>query len=338
MLAAGSGPLDFTFAGQRSRLVPLYTVRDTDLSQSADTALAPHPRASTHATGRQKLLGHLAMLLFTALVSGSYSIGGMAASHIGPGAINAMRFAFGVVVMATAVAVLTRGRIPAPRAAWRYLVLGALMAVFFITMFMALRLTDPVSTGAVFTLMPLMSAVFGYFFLGQVPRGIVIASLVFAGLGGNFDALLAFDLGRGEMIFFIGVVCHAAYAPLVRKLNDGREPLVAFTLWTLVATGLCVALYGVSEIVQTDWHSLPAIVWVAIVYLAIFTTAGTTFLVQYAAMRLPAAKVLAYTYLSPCYIILFEGLLGHGWASPGVALGASVTVLGLVVMAASRDS
>lgn len=315
------------------------------MSQSADTALDAKPRATTHATGRQKLLGHLAMLLFTALVSGSYSLGGMAASHIGPAAINAMRFVFGVVVMAAAVAVLTRGRIPAPRAPWRYLVLGALMAVFFITMFMALRLTDPVSTGAVFTLMPLMSAVFGYLFLGQVPRGIVVASLVFAGLGsiwvifgGNLDALLAFDLGRGEMIFFIGVVCHAAYAPLVRKLNDGREPLVAFTLWTLVATGLCIALYGVSEIAQTDWQSLPAIVWVAIVYLAIFTTAGTTFLVQYAAMRLPAAKVLAYTYLSPCYIILFEGLLGHGWASPSVALGALVTVLGLVVMAASRDS
>ena len=54
-------------------------------------------------------------------------------------------------------------------------------------------------------------------------------------------------------------------------------------------------------------------------------------------MRLPASKVLAYTYLTPCYIILFEGLLGHGWAGPSVAAGALVTVLGLVVLALSRD-
>lgn len=314
------------------------------MSHPAEAAAPARPSSAAHATGRQKLVGHLAMLLFSALVSGSYSLGAMAAPHVGPAAINVMRFAFGIVVMTAAVAMLTGGRIPRPRASWRYLVLGGLMAVFFITMFIALRLTDPVSTGAVFTLMPLMSALFGYFLLGQVPGGLVLASLVFAGLGsiwvifrGDIAALLAFDVGPGEMIFFVGVVCHAVYAPLVKKLNDGREPLVAFTLWTLVATGLCIALYGAREIATTDWASLPPVVWVAVGYLAVFTTAGTTFLVQFGAMRLPAAKVLAYTYLTPSFIILYEGLLGHGWASPTVLAGALVTVLGLVVMAAARD-
>ncbi|TKT80433.1 DMT family transporter [Aquamicrobium sp. LC103] len=284
------------------------------------------------------------MFAFSAFVAGSYSIGALATPHIGPAAVNAVRFLIGTTLMAVAAWILLKGRIPAPRAAWRFLVLGGLMAVFFVTMFVALRLTDPVSTGAVFTLMPLMSAFFGYLLLGQVPRGIAMASLVFACLGsiwvifnGDLDALLAFDVGEGEMIFFVGVVCHAVYAPLVKRLNRG-EPLVAFTLWSLLATGLCIALYGAREIMDTDWGSLPPIVWISVAYLAIFTTAGTTFLVQFAAMRLPAAKVLAYTYLTPCYIILFEGLLGHGWARPSVAAGAIVTVLGLLVLAFSRDA
>lgn len=313
------------------------------LSQLAEAAAPDRTSSGAFATGRQKLLGHLAMLLFAALVSGSYSVGAMAAPHIGPAAINALRFVFGIAVMAGVVLVMTRGRVPAPRAVWRYLLLGFLMAVFFVTMFTALRLTDPVSTGAVFTLMPLMAAFFGWLFLGQVPRGVAVASLVFAGLGsvwvifgGDIHALLAFDLGRGEAIFLIGCACHAAYAPLVKKFNRG-EPVPVYTLWTLVGTGLCIALYGVGEIRATDWMALPAIVWIAVAYLAVFTTAGTTFLVQYAALRLPAAKVLAYTYLTPCYIILFEGLLGHGWASPAVAAGALVTVLGLVVLALSHD-
>ena len=153
---------------------------------------------------------------------------------------------------------------------------------------------------------------------------------------GDIGALLAFDIGRGEAIFLIGCACHAAYAPLVKRFNRG-EPLVAFTLWSLIATGSWIALYGVREIAATDWTALPAVVWIAIGYLSVFTTAGTTFLVQFAAMRLPASKVLAYTYLTPCYIILFEGLLGHGWAGPSVAAGALVTVLGLVVLALSRD-
>ena len=314
------------------------------MSHNTDTVAPARRDLTTSAVGRQKLLGHLAMILFTALVSGSYSFGAMAAPHIAPGAINAMRFAFGIGVMAAVVALISRGSFPAPRAPWRYLLLGGLMAVFFITMFIALGLTDPVSTGAVFTLMPLMSAVFGYFLLGQVPRPIVVASLVFAGLGsiwvifgGDVDAILSFDLGRGEMIFLIGVVCHALYSPLVKKLNDGGEPLAAFTLYTMTGTGICIALYGWRDALETDWLALPAVVWLAIGYLAIFTSAGTTFLVQYGAMRLPAAKVMAYTYLSPCFIIVYEGLLGHGWPTATVVAGALVIVLGLIVMAMSRE-
>ena len=306
-------------------------------------ATAILPRASSFATGRQKLLGHLAMLLFAALVAGSFSFGALAAPHMGPAALNATRFLFGTTLMGIAALVLLKGRIPPPRAPWRYGVLGALMAVFFITMFVALQFTDPVSTGAVFTLMPLMSAFFGYFLLKQTPGGLVIASLVFAGLGalwvifrGELDAMLAFDVGRGELIFAVGVAGHAAYASLVRKFNRG-EPVIAFTLWTLLATGLCIALYGFGEIVSTDWAGLPAVVWWAILYLSVFTTAGTFFLLQFAALRLPASKVLAYNYLTPSFIILYEGLLGHGWASPVIAAGALVTVLGLVVLAFASD-
>lgn len=125
---------------------------------------------------------------------------------------------------------------------------------------------------------------------------------------------------------------------MVKKLNDGHEPLAAFTLWTLVGTGLCIAVYDAGGVLATDWGSLPPVVWIAILYLAVMTTAGTTFLVQFGAMRLPAAKVLAYTYLTPSFIIVYEGLLGHGWASPAVLAGALMTVLGLAVMAFSRDS
>lgn len=290
-----------------------------------------------------KLAAHLAMLLFAALVSGSYSLGAIAAPYLGPAAINAARFLIGVAVMGSAVLLMLGGRIPAPRAPWRYLVLGALMACFFVTMFVALKLTDPLATGAVFTLMPLMAAGFGRLFLGEVPRPLVLASLALAGCGalwvifrGDLDALISLDIGPGETIFLFGVACHAAYAPLVKKFNRG-EPLAAFTFWTLVATGLWIVLYGAGEIAASDWTALPPVVWLVVAYLAIFTTAGTFFLLQFAAMRLPAAKVLAYNYLTPTFVIVYEGLLGHGWTSASVAAGALVTVAGLVVMAAAPD-
>ncbi len=298
---------------------------------------------STFATGRGKLYGHLAMVGFAAFVAGSFSFGAIAAPYLAPAALNAARFAIGTGVMAGVALALAGGRIERPRAVWRYGVLGGLMAVFFITMFVALRLTDPVSTGAVFTLMPIASAGFGWLVLGQMPRGVVIASLVLAALGslwvifrGDLSAAANFQVGRGELIFFVGVLCHAAYGPLLRRFNRG-ETGVVFTLWTVAATGLCIAAWGWRDIVATDWASLPPTVWLTILYLGTFTSAGTFFLTQYASMRLPAAKVLAYTYLTPGFIILYEGLLGHGWASIGVAVGAGITVLGLAVMAFARD-
>lgn len=303
-------------------------------------APAPH---STFATGRGKLYGHLAMVGFAAFVAGSFSFGAIAAPYLAPAALNAARFAIGTGVMAGVALALAGGRIERPSAMWRYGVLGGLMAVFFITMFVALRLTDPVSTGAVFTLMPIASAGFGWLFLGQMPRGVVVASLVLAALGslwvifrGDFSAAASFEVGKGELIFFVGVLCHAAYGPLLRRFNQG-ETGVVFTLWTVAATGLCIAAWGWRDIVATDWVSLPATVWLTILYLGTFTSAGTFFLTQYASMRLPAAKVLAYTYLTPGFIIVYEGLLGHGWASIGVAVGAGITVLGLAVMAFARD-
>ncbi len=303
------------------------------------TAPASH---ITHASGRDKLVAHLAMILFSALVAGSFSFGAIAGAYLEPAPLNAARFAIGAAIMG-GVCIAMLGRIPKPRAPWRFVILGALMALFFITMFMSLKMTTPVSSGAVFTLMPLMAAFFGWLFLGQVPRALVMISLLVAASGalwvifrGDLAALAALDIGRGELIFLAGVAGHAAYAPLVRRFNRG-EPLVAFTFWSLVAIGSWIAIWGARDIVATDWTATPLVAWATIIYLAIFTTALTTFLVQFATMRLPASKVLAYNYLTPGFIILIEGVLGHGWAAPTVLIGAAITVGGLLVMALAPD-
>lgn len=296
-----------------------------------------------HATGQQKWLGHLAMLLFAALIAGSFSFGALTAPHIGAAPITAVRFVLGAAVMALVVTLTVRSGLRWPQQPWRFLVLGGLMGVYFVTMFIALGIAKPVSIGAVFTLNPFFSAIFGYILLRQVPRPIVLVSLLVAAAGavwvifrGDWNAMLRFEIGQGELIYLFGVICHAAYAPLVRKFSKG-EPVAVSTFWSVAATALLVSLHGWSDIGQTDWTELPAIVWIAVAYLGIVTTAFTLFLLQFASLRLPAAKVYAYGYLTPAFIILLEGMIGHGWAAPVVMAGALITVLGLVVLALSPD-
>lgn len=300
-----------------------------------------------YATGREKLYGHLAMLAFALLVAASFSLGSRSAPHVGPLALNAVRFAIGIAIMAAAASYMLRQstvRLASwPEAPWRYAILGGLMAAYFVTMFIALAITDPISTGAVFTLIPFMTAGFGYFLLGQRVSAIVLVSLLFAGAGaiwvifdGDVQALMRFAVGRGEVIFLAGCLAHALYAPLVKKFNRG-EPVAYFTFWTLTATGAWIVLYGIPEIAATDWTALPAIVWITVFYLAVFTTAGTFFLLQFASLRLPVSKVFAYSYLTPSFIIVIEGLAGAGWAQAGVLVGAAVTVIGLIVVVVAAD-
>lgn len=277
------------------------------------------------------------MLLFSALVAGSFSLGAMAANEISPKALNAARFAIASVVIGLAVVAtggLPRGSFVAP---WRYGVLGVLFAVYFVLMFEGLKTAAPVSAAAVFTLTPILSAVAGYILLRQITTVWIALGLVVGGIGAlwvifraDLAAFMAFEIGRGELIYFIGVVSHAIYTPMVRKLNRGESALV-FSLGTLVAGLVVLIAWGWSDIIATDWLNLPAIVWITLAYIAICASSMTFVLLQFAALRLPASKVMAYTYLTPSWVILWEIALGRG-LPPALILGGIALTIGALLM------
>jgi len=279
--------------------------------------------------------GHLAMLAFSGLVAGSFSLGVMAANHIAPTALNAVRFAIAAALVG-AVALATTG-LPrsAARAPWRYLLLGGVFASYFVLMFEGLKTAAPVSAAAVFTLVPLMAAGFGYLMLRQIMTRRMALALAIGGAGAvwvifraDLNALLQFQIGRGEAVYFIGCIAHAAYTPMVRLLNRGEPPIV-FTFGMLVAGCIVITAWGWSDILQTDWANLPAIVWITIGYVAVCASAITFVLMQFATLRLPSAKVMAYTYLTPSWVILWEIALGHGVPPALTLAGVALTIIAL---------
>ncbi|MEY8832595.1 DMT family transporter [Phaeobacter italicus] len=286
--------------------------------------------------------GHLAMLLFSALVAGSFSLGSMVAKDIAPMALNAIRFVIAGVVIGVA-AHLTHGLKPAHfRAPWRFAVLGGLFAVYFVLMFYGLQTAPPVSAAAVFTLTPVLSAVFGFLLLRQITTLPMALALAIGGAGaiwvifrGDLSAMRAFEVGQGEITYFWGCVAHAIYTPMVRRLNRG-EPAVVFTFGTLVAGAIILTLFGWQDIRATDWASLSSLVWIAILYVAVFASAATFVLLQYASLHLPSAKVMAYTYLTPSWVILWEIALGKGVPDVIVLLGIALSVLALVMLLEGR--
>ena len=284
------------------------------------------------------MAGHVAMLLFSVLVAGSFALGVLVANEIAPTALNAVRFWIAAVLVgafAYGTGAIKPGDFKAP---WRYVILAASFTLYFVLMFEGLKTAPSVSAAAVFTLTPVLSAIFGYVLLRQVTTSRMMLALGIGALGAvwvifraDVSAVLGFDIGRGEIIYFWGCVSHALYTPLVRKLNRG-ETALTFTFGTLVAGAVILTVIGMPELIATDWTALRPLVWVTILYTAVFASAATFTLLQFASLRLPSAKVMAYTYLTPTWVMVWDVALGGSLPPAMILLGIGLTVVALVLL------
>lgn len=286
---------------------------------------------------------HAAMLVFAFLVSTSFTIGRALTFSLDPVPLTFLRFLMAVAIF-TLVALASNERfsLPRPGDLLRYLFLAFLLVTFFVTMFEGLRWTTPLNAGAVFTLVPLMTVVIAFVVLRQRLSAfgfgcllIASASALWIMFNGRLEHLLALKIGKGELIFLIGCATYAGYSPAVRKMHKGRE-LVFLTLWTFVACCALLLAYGWHGIVEAPWLLTSPLVYLGVAWLAVFTTAITFYLIQYATVRLPSAKVMSYTLLIPAFILLQRLANGGSW--PSLSVLAAVAVLITAMLALQRSA
>ena len=290
------------------------------------------------------LRGHGAMLLFSILVAGSFSLGALASPFIAPELVTVLRFAIAAVLLGILCAIRGDFKTVWFVAIWRYILLGGVFATYFVLMFAGLKTATPVSAAAVFTLTPILTAFASYILLRQITTKRIAGGLLIGALGAlwvifraDWATFRIFEVGKGEIIYFWGCIAHAVYIPLVRLLNRG-ESAVLFSFGTTLGGTLVLLAWSWSAIWTTDYAALPNIVWLTILYVSIFATAVTFVLGQFASLRLPGAKVMAYTYLIPSWVILWEIALGHG-APRGLILGGVLlTIVALVVLLKHEDT
>ena len=290
-----------------------------------------------HISGNE-LRGHLAMLAFSGLVAGSFALGVKVANDITPAAFTLIRFVIAVSILATVLLIKTEFTKKVFKAPWRFFVLGGCIAIYFVLMFEGLKIASSVSLAAVFTFAPLLSGLFGYILVRQKMSLSIFTALIIGAIGalwvvfeGNFQRLIMLEFGLGEMIFFCGVVFHALYTPLSRKLNRGESPL-GFAFATTLGATMLMIFYGIGDVYQTDLLNLSWMVWLTLFYTALFASALTFFLIQYATLVLPSSKVMAYTYLVPSWALMWELGLGQNISIYNIGLGILLTIFALVIL------
>jgi drug/metabolite transporter (DMT)-like permease len=278
------------------------------------------------------------MLTFSGLVAGSFALGVKVANDITPAAFTLIRFVIAVSILATVLLIKTEFTKKVFKAPWRFFVLGGCIAIYFVLMFEGLKIASSVSLAAVFTFAPLLSGLFGYILVRQKMSLSIFTALIIGAIGalwvvfeGNFQRLIMLEFGLGEMIFFCGVVFHALYTPLSRKLNRGESPL-GFAFATTLGATILMIFYGIGDVYQTDLLNLSWMVWLTLFYTALFASALTFFLIQYATLVLPSSKVMAYTYLVPSWALMWELGLGQNISIYNIGLGILLTIFALVIL------
>jgi drug/metabolite transporter (DMT)-like permease len=263
-----------------------------------------------------KIHVHGLMLLAIILAASSFPVGAIIANELPPAVLMFIRFLLAALLLLPLVTHKYGIKIPELKLLLRYAALSAPLAVFFWCMFESLRYTSVVNTGALYTLVPAFTAISTYFINKEITNNFRIFGLLVGTLGalwivfrGNIDLFIGMDLNYGDVIFIFGCISLSLYNPMIRRLHTG-EPMIVLTFWILITGSIWLLLLSLKDISQIDWKHIDNAVYLWIIYLALFTTLITFFIINFSTIKIGATKVAAYGFLTPFFVILISLIVG----------------------------
>jgi len=259
---------------------------------------------------------HGLMLLSIFFAATSFPVGAAITHALPPAVMMFMRFILAAFLFSPYLVLKKTLYIPSAKKMLGYGVLSIPLAVFFWCMFESLRYTSVLNTGALYTLVPAITAIYALIINNEVTHKFRSMGLLIGTLGalwivfrGDYAALLNLDLNKGDFIFIIGCLFLGLYSPLIKKIYEG-EPMEVMTFWVLICAAVWLLLVSANQLIDIDWSSVTYKVYGGILYLSLFTTLMTFFLLQLCVVRIGPTKVAAYGFLTPLFVIVISIILG----------------------------
>jgi len=275
------------------------------------------------------------MLIYVVIISFSFHVGHMITNDIEPVVLTFTRFALGGVLFGFFVFSKYGLSVPSPRDLLRYTVISLSLVGYFFAMFYALRYTTAVNAGLVFVTVPLFTTIFGAVALKESPGRAKVFVLIFTMFGsvwvlsdGSFSRLVTLSFNLGDWIFLAGCSLMGAYPVLSKMLSRG-EPTPVMTLWTLITGAVVLGAMANVQVVQMNWADAPLRLYLGLIFITLFSTIVTFFIVQYASMKMPVSNVMAYIYVIPVFVMGEDIMLGGTFPPLTVWPGVAAVLTGL---------
>jgi drug/metabolite transporter (DMT)-like permease len=267
-------------------------------------------------TGKSTSNAHGLMLIAILLAATSFPIGAAITNSLPPAVMMLMRFLLAALMFLPYLMLRNTLYIPTTRKMLGYVILSIPLAVFFWCMFEGLRYTNAINTSALYTLVPAITAIYAFLINKEVTQKFRFAGLLIGTLGalwivfrGNYSALVNLNLNYGDLIFVIGCLFLGLYNPLIKKIYRG-EPMEVMTFWVLLCGAGWLLLTSSHQLSDIVWSNVSYKVYAGILYLSLFTTLITFFLLQISVIKIGSTKVAAYGFLTPIFVIAISIALG----------------------------
>lgn len=279
---------------------------------------------------------HVGMLLWALLIAASFSAAAQVSQAIDPILLTGLRLLFCALVFLPLL--LFKGDTAmTARGLFGHAALGLLLAVYFGSLFEALRYTSAVNTGTMFTLVPLLTLLFEAVLMPDSNLKQRVLPMLIAAAGAVL--LVLKGAGPGELpslyavsVYGVGCLAMALYSPLSQRLKasslKGRGP-VGMTFWNMLFGALfLLAFCGLSG----GWRSASLLTvsdfwW--LIYLAVFATLATFWLLHRAIGVIAPSSVISYIYLSTLLLTLFHWFWLRQSPLPLEIIGALLVGVGM---------
>ena len=280
----------------------------------------------------REYLVHGLMLLTITLAASSFPVVAAITHKLPPESIMLLRFTLAAALFAPYVLLKHGLMIPSSAYLLRYMILSIPLVAFFWCMFESLRYTSILNTGALYTTVPAITAVYALFINQEAIGKSRSVGLVIGTVGalwivfrGDQDAFLGLELNYGDVIFLIGCLFLGLYNPLVKRFYRG-EPMEIMTFWVLISGSMWLFMLSGQNIFYIDWLQVDQKVYTGVLYLALFPTLLSFFLLQFSTVRIGATKVAAYGFLTPVLVIIISILVGMETFIPDTTPGILLVI------------
>ena len=287
----------------------------------------------------ERLSAHLYVLLATILISGSFLASQKLANVIDPISLTLYRFVLALIFLSPVI-IFSKNKLKnvfkiLPKA----MVVSLVYTLYFIGMLRALENTTVLNTGAIYTLVPLMTAVLCIFFFKEKIAlkqlfiyilGIISTCIVV--FQADFTLFLTLSLNKGDIIFLIASLSMALYPVFIKLLYSKKDELLVLVFATLLGGIIWMSLTMQILNIPYNWNKIELNHFYSLLYLVLATTILTLFLYQKATLILGAKKIMAYIYLNPAFVAIIMFLLEGQTISFGVFLGILLSAFATIII------